>query len=160
MKLSKSLYIRGLQCSKSLWLKKYNEQVLSDNTASQTAIFETGDAVGDLACQLFPHGREIPYEGTSFEEKINTTQEWLDDTVENIYEATFEYDGILVMVDILHTNKDKSVEIYEVKSATSVKNVYLDDASVQYYVLHGLGYDVKSVSIIHINNNLFKNNVT
>jgi len=152
VKLSKSLYTRGLQCNKSLWLKKHREDLLTKPNASQKAVFATGDAVGDLACELFPDGKEIPFKGTSFEEKIALTKQWLNDGVKNIYEATFVYDGVLVMVDILHVNSDKSVEIYEVKSSTSVKPVYLDDASIQYYVLNGLGYDVKTTSIVHINN--------
>jgi len=152
MKLSKSLYTRGLQCSKSLWLKKHKSEVLSNPNTSQKAIFATGDVVGGLACELFPNGKEIPFEGTTFEEKIALTQKWLNDGLKNIYEATFEYDGVLVMVDILHINDDGSVEIYEVKSSTGVKDVYLDDASIQYYVLHGLGYDVRRASIVHINN--------
>lgn len=141
-----------MQCPKSLWLKKNKAELLSKPNASQKAIFETGDEVGDLACKLFPSGREIPYEETTFKEKIDLTKKWMDEGLDNIYEATFEYDGILVMVDILHINKDKSVEIYEVKSSTAVKSVYLDDASIQYYVLDNLGYDVRSTSIVHINN--------
>jgi len=152
MNLSKSLYTRGLQCTKSLWLKKHNKEVLSQPNESAQAVYATGDEVGGLACDLFPDGKEIPFEGTTFDEKINLTQQWLDDGLPNIYEATFKYDGILVMVDVLHINEDKSVEIYEVKSSTGVKDVYLDDASIQYYVLKGLGYDVKKTSIVHINN--------
>jgi len=152
MRLSKSLYTRGLQCEKSLWLKKKRAELLSKPTASQKAVFETGDAVGGLACKLFPNGKEIPYDGTTFDEKIELTKQWLNEGIENIYEATFEYEGVLVMVDILHVNSNGSMEIYEVKSSTGVKAVYLDDASIQYYVLHGLGYDVQRVSIIHINN--------
>ena len=152
MRLSKSLYTRGLQCPKSLWLKKYNKDILTTADSSAQAIFETGDRVGSLACKLFPDGEEIPFEGTSFEEKIALTQQWLNEGMKNIYEATFEYDGILVMVDILHINDDNAVEIYEVKSSTSVKSVYLDDASIQYYVLNGLGYNVKTTNIVHINN--------
>jgi hypothetical protein len=150
--LSKSLYTRGLQCTKSLWLKKYKKEVLSKPDVSAQAVFETGDEVGGLACDLFPNGKEIPFEGTTFDEKINLTKQWLVDGLPNIYEATFKFDNILVMVDVLHINEDKSVEIYEVKSSTGVKDVYLDDASIQYYVLNGLGYDVKKTSIIHINN--------
>jgi len=152
VKLSKSLYVRGLQCPKSLWLKKNKVELLSKPSASQTAIYKTGDEVGDLACKLFPNGREVPYEETTFQEKIDLTTKWMDEGISNIYEATFEYDGVLVMVDILHINDDRSVEIYEVKSSTAVKSVYLDDASIQYYVLHNLGYDVRSASIVHINN--------
>jgi hypothetical protein len=152
MTLSKSLYTRGLQCSKSLWLKKYKKDVLTPPDAQAQAIFETGDKVGALACQLFPEGKEIPFEGTTFDEKIALTKQWMCEGVKNIYEATFKYDDILVMVDILHINDDGSIEINEVKSSTEVKDVYLHDASIQYYVLNGLGYDVKKTNIVHINN--------
>lgn len=158
MNLSKSLYTRGLQCVKSLWLKKYQKDVLTPPDTSAEAIFATGDKVGALACELFPNGKEIPFEGTSFEEKTALTKKWLDEGLQNIYEATFVYDNILVMVDILHINDDNSVEINEVKSSTEVKDVYLDDASIQYYVLNGLGYKVKKTNIIHINNKYIRGN--
>lgn len=152
MRLSKSLYIRGLQCTKSLWLKKYKKDVLTPPDGSVEAIFETGNEVGALACQLFPEGKEVPYENTSFEEKTALTKKWIDESATNIYEATFAYDDIVVMVDILHINSDGTLEIYEVKSSTEVKPVYLDDVSIQQYVLNGLGYTVKSANVVHINN--------
>ncbi|HIQ28244.1 MAG TPA: DUF2779 domain-containing protein [Sulfurovum sp.] len=152
MNLSKSLYTRGLQCPKSLWLKKHQRDVLTPPDASAKAIFRTGDEVGALACTLFPNGKEIPFNRTTFEEKIALTKLYLNEGIKDIYEATFSFDGVLVMIDILHINDDGSVEIYEVKSSTSVKDVYLDDASIQYYVLNGLGYDVKCTNIVHINN--------
>ena len=151
MQLSKSLYTRGLQCVKSLWLKKYNRDVLTPPDTSTEAIFETGNIVGDLACQFFPNGVEIPYEGTTFEDKIVMTQDLINQGIKHIYEATFKFEGILVMVDILNI-EDNTVTINEVKSSTEVKDVYVDDASIQYYVLNGLGYEVKRVNIIHINN--------
>jgi hypothetical protein len=152
MQLSKSLYVRGLQCKKALWLKKYKDEVLTPPDDSAKNIFETGNKVGDLACQLFPNGKEIPYENTTFDEKIVLTKQWIKEGLKNIYEASFSLDDIFIMVDILHINDDNSVEIYEVKSSTEVKDVYLDDVSIQYYVLNGLGFNVKKASIIHINN--------
>ena len=151
MKLSKSLYTRAIQCQKSLWLKKHNKDVLTPPNAAAQAIFENGNEVGDLACRLFPNGIEIPYLNTTFQDKINLTQEYINQGTQNIYEATFEFDGILIMIDILNI-KDNSVIINEVKSSTQIKGIYLHDASIQYYVLNGLGYDVKKVNIIHINN--------
>lgn len=148
MNISKSLYIRGLQCHKSLWLKKYNSDVLE---ASNESVLENGNNVGDLACELYPGGVEIPYEGTSFEDKIIMTQDLINQGVKDIYEATFQFNGILVMVDILNV-EDNTVIINEVKSSTDVKDVYLHDLSIQYYVLNGLGYDVKETNVIHINN--------
>jgi len=89
MRLSKSLYTRGLQCVKSLWIKKYNKAVLAQPDSSAQAVFETGDKVGGLACELFPNGREIPFDGTSFEEKIALTKQWMKEGLNNIYEAAF-----------------------------------------------------------------------
>ena len=152
MKLSKSLYTRGLQCTKSLWLKKKNNTVLSTLDTYEEAIFEVGDQIGALACKLFPNGVEVPYEGTSFQEKIDLTKKHLREGMNNIYEATFQFDDILVMVDLLHVNTEGQLEIYEVKSSTGVKDVYMDDAAIQYYVLSGLGYNIKTVNIVHINN--------
>ncbi len=158
MKLSKSLYTRGLQCVKSLWLKKYNKDVLTEPDDYAKAIFAAGNKVGDLACELFPNGKEIPYEGTTFEEKVALTQKWIDEDLRNIYEATFEYDDVLVMVDILHKTESNSFEIYEVKSSSwnskkKIKDIekYIHDASIQFYVLKGLGYNISKCSITMIN---------
>jgi hypothetical protein len=152
MNISKSQFVRGLQCVKSLWLYKYKRDIAitPPNTASQN-VFDTGTRVGQMAQELFPNGETIPFEGTSFSEKIALTKSLIEQGAETIYEATFDYDGILVMVDILHKKID-GWEIYEVKSSTEVKDVYLQDASVQYYVLNGNGLQINSVNIVHINN--------
>jgi len=151
MTLSKSQYIRGLQCVKSLWLKKYKPDLLSESESSSEATLDTGHKVGELACELFPDGVAIPDEVTSLDKKVALTQQLIDKGEKNIYEASFQYEGIFVAVDILHINDDKTVEIYEVKSSTDVKEVYLDDLSIQYYVLKGLGYTIKSANLVHIN---------
>jgi len=158
LNLSKSLYTRGLQCSKSLWLKKYKKGVLTPPDEAAQAVFETGNTVGDLACKLFTDGKEVPFEGTSFDEKVALTQKWMDEGVENIYEATFKYHGIIVMVDILHKAPNGSWEIYEVKSSTwnakkTLKSIqkYINDASIQYFVLNGCGLEISQTSITLLN---------
>jgi len=154
MNLSKSLYTRGMQCPKSLWLKKYKLEVLTPPDASVQAVFETGNVVGELACQLFPDGKEVLFT-RDYGEMIATTKVLLDEGVQNIYEATFNYNGILVMVDILHVEPD-GVEIYEVKSSTSVKDIYLHDVSIQYYVLKNLGFHIKSANVVHIDSSYIR----
>ncbi|WP_415250984.1 DUF2779 domain-containing protein [Sulfurimonas sp.] len=150
MNLSKSLYTRGIQCSKALWLKKHKSSVLSLPNASAEAIFETGNIVGDLACELFPNGKKVGF-GKGFEEMLYTTKQYIEEDTSNIYEATFAYDGILVMLDILHIDGD-GISIYEVKSSTSVKDIYIHDVSIQYYVLKHLGFNIKSANVIHLDN--------
>ena len=150
MTLSKSLYIRGLQCEKSLWLKKKKPDVLQAPDDSAQAVFDTGTSVGEIACELFGGGSRIEYTG-DFGSQMAKTKELIERGTKVIYEATFCFDGILVMVDILRICEDGLI-INEVKSSTSVKDVYIDDASIQYYVISSLGYKVSGVNIIHIDN--------
>jgi hypothetical protein len=61
------------------------------------------------------------------------------------------------MVDILHKGKN-GWEVYEVKSSTEVKPIYIQDASIQYYALKGCGLDISKVSVVHINNKYIRGN--
>jgi len=154
LNLSKSLYTKGIQCPKALWLKKYKPSVLTPPDESAQAIFETGNVVGALACDLFPDGKEVSYT-TNYDEMISTTKQYLEEGLSNIYEATFNFEGILIMVDILNIT-DNTINIYEVKSSTEVKDIYIHDVSIQYYVLKNvlepMGYKINSANVVHINN--------
>ncbi len=148
--LSKSLYIRGLQCHKSLFLQKYQPSLKGDISDAQEAIFQGGRDVGVLAWQLFPGGIEIPYEGLSHQEQIDLTQSKIKQGVKPIYEATFSHQDVFVKVDILQKGS-RGWEIYEVKGGTKLDPVYVDDAALQYHVLTGAGIKVNKVFITHIN---------
>ncbi len=149
--LSKSLFIRGRQCHKSLWLHKNRPELKDTLSDAQQAVFQTGTDVGILAQQLFAGGIEIPYEGLSHQEQIDKTKFGIANETETIYEATFLYDGVFVKVDILHQGV-RGWEIYEVKGSTEVKDVHIFDAALQYRVLTGAGLDISKVAIVHINN--------
>ncbi|EGG0461655.1 DUF2779 domain-containing protein [Campylobacter lari] len=155
MFFSKSRYTRGTQCAKSLWLKTYKNEVLSVPDENALAKFNTGNKVGELACNLFPNGVKIEFEGSSFDEKCEQTRKLLENNQEVIYEATFCYDGILIMIDILQNTKDGLI-VNEVKSSTSLKDVYIDDCALQYYVLSNLNYKIKQVNLIHLNNEYYR----
>ena len=157
--LSKSLYLNGLQCQKYLWLKIHRKEKLQKPDTNLEAIFTTGDKVGEKACKLFPGGKQIKYDETvPHSERIALTKKYIADGVKTIYEATFEYDGVLVMVDILNLDNDGNFEIYEVKSSTwnSKKNLksidtYIKDISIQYYVLNGYGLKISKACITLLN---------
>ncbi|MBT0821766.1 DUF2779 domain-containing protein [Campylobacter lari] len=153
MFFSKSRYTRGAQCAKSLWLNTYNKDVL--NSSNKSTKTDIGNKVGELACNLFPNGVKIEFEGSSFDEKCEQTRKLLENNQEVIYEATFCYDGILIMIDILQNTKDGLI-INEVKSSTSLKDVYIDDCALQYYVLSNLNYKIKQVNLIHLNNEYYR----
>lgn len=146
--LSKSRYCKCVQCKKILWLKKYKPEYAVQTT--KDSVFENGSRVGELAKKLF--GK---YQNVEFNEDLNimieTTEKLLKNKPNIITEASFNYDNNFCSVDILKNDID-GIEIYEVKSSTEIHNVYLDDASYQYYVLSNLGLNIKKVCIVYINN--------
>ena len=150
--LSKTLYVKGKNCEKLLWLNKHNKAVLTPPNADTKARLDQGNAVGGLACSLFPGGREIPFDGKTFNQKIALTREWLRMDIETIFEATFEFDGVLVMVDCLDRSSGGGwFIVHEVKSSTHVKDSYVQDAALQFYVLRNLGYFVYKIYITILN---------
>ena len=149
--LSKSLFIRGLQCHKSLYLHKRSPELRDEITGSQESLFQAGASVGELAKKLFPGGGDIPYEGLTYQEQIDRTRAEIDRGAVTIYEAAFCHDEVFVKVDILHKGPG-GWEIHEVKSSTSVKDVHLDDTAIQHYVVTGSGLTVSRASLVHINN--------
>jgi hypothetical protein len=149
--LSKSLFIKGLQCHKLLYLQKHNPELKDEISDSQEAIFAGGRDVGILAWELFPGGVEIPYEGLSHQEQLDLTQQKIKEGQKTIYEATFSHQGVFVKVDILHKGKT-GWDIYEVKASTKVKDVHIEDVAVQYYVVSGTGLSVSRAYLVHINN--------
>ena len=150
--ISKSLYIRALQCPKSFWLYK-NRPELREVEEKET-LFNRGYEVGDLAKKLFDGGVEIEFNPDDFRGMIKKTKELLDK--ENIiYEATFSENGIFIMADILVRNGD-GWNMYEVKSSTNVKDYHIDDASIQWYAISNV-INLKKAFIVHINNEYEKN---
>ncbi|PHR54463.1 MAG: phosphomethylpyrimidine kinase [Arcobacter sp.] len=117
--------------------------------------FQTGHMVGTLACSLFPNGKEVIFNSDDFDGMAKTTKKWMDEGIEHIYEATFLYEGILVLIDVLKVLPE-GVEIYEVKSSSSVKEIYLHDVSIQLYVLKQLGYTVLSSNLVHIDSSYIR----
>ena len=85
MTLSKSQYIRGLQCHKSLWLYKNKPELRDTPNQAQESLFNTGQDVGELAKKLFPNGVEIKFDANNFEAMVSKTKELIEDGTEVIY---------------------------------------------------------------------------
>ncbi len=146
--LSKSLYCAGVQCPRMLWLKKHHPELFDESVMNQ-AVLETGLEVGDLAMGLFGDFVEVPYGDLT--EMIAVTDRLLQEGVENIAEASFSWEGCFCSVDILRNLGEKKVELYEVKSSTSVHDIYLHDVAYQMYVLEQLGFRVEKACLVHLN---------
>jgi len=149
--LSKSLYIKGLQCHKALWLQKYKPELKDEVPESLQAVFDSGTNVGILAQELFPGGLLVPYEGLTHQEQIEATRKAINDGMETIYEAAFSHNDIFIKADIIHKGT-AGWELYEVKSSTGLKDVYIEDIAVQYFVIAGSGLSLSKAFLVHINN--------
>ncbi len=149
--LSKSSFIKGIQCEKQLFLYKYHYDWMDKVSENLQAVFKRGTDVGVLAQELFPGGKIATDDPKKSDAAINKTSKLIDENTEVIYEAAFLFDGILVISDIIVKIGNKW-KIYEVKSSTSISDTYLIDAAVQYYVLSNSSIEIEDISIIYINN--------
>lgn len=147
--LSKSRFCSAVQCPKMLWLKQnkpeeFNNDVMDEN------VLKTGSAVGDLAMGLFGPYVEVPFGDLT--DMIDETDRLINDGVSVIAEASFSYDGNFCSVDILLNHGGGKVDIYEVKSSTSVSDIYIYDTAYQHFVLSQLGYDIGTTNLVTIDN--------
>lgn len=146
--LSKSKYCRAIQCNKMLWLEKNKTEEKGE--MDNQAVLDNGTKVGELAKGIFGNYTNIEYD-ENLDKMIYDTKEALKESSNIITEASFKYKNNFCSIDILKVNEN-SVEIYEVKSSTEIKDIYLDDISYQFYILNKLGYKVTKASIVYINN--------
>lgn len=156
-RLSKSTFIRGLQCEKSLYLYKHHYQLKDPTPQSLQAVFDQGTNVGILAQELFPNGVDAsPENHFKMVESVGKTLDFISKGETIIYEATFLYNDVLAALDIL-IKDEEGWKAYEVKSSTKVTDTYIKDASIQYYTITNSGIDLKDISIVYINNQYVKN---
>ncbi|MBR3784318.1 MAG: hypothetical protein IKJ78_07660 [Bacteroidales bacterium] len=138
--LSKSKYIRGLQCERALWLDVH-EPRLARYTAEQMRRFDRGRDFEYAFKAQFPDGIDLSAElGRNVDLYPARTAQLLDlrpcsaaKTV--LFEAGFQYDDVLVLADVVCQRDDGSLDIYEVKSGTTLSDTYRRDAALQHYVI-------------------------
>lgn len=145
--LSKSTYIRGLQCHKSLYLNKFRPYLRDKLSEEQLAKFARGHAVGKVAQQLFPGGVTMTRPGKPAALK---TAQLINEGFPVIYEACFIHNDVIVALDIL-VKSGNGWLAYEVKSSMALSNVYYNDAFLQYHVINGSGLKPENFFLIHRN---------
>ncbi|MCO5233629.1 MAG: DUF2779 domain-containing protein [Chitinophagales bacterium] len=149
--LSKSSLIRGIQCSKALYLYKYHYEQRDPVSRQQQDKFDRGHQVGKLAQSLFPGGKDCtPPNHYSYQQSIQATSALISAQYPVIYEAAFKFEGILIALDIL-VNRDGKWYAYEVKSSLKISQTYLQDISIQYHIIKSCGIELEDVFIVHIN---------
>lgn len=124
----------------------------------QRAKFQRGTDVGIMAHEYFPGGIDMsPTSPSQFPKKIQETWDNLSNTEINImYEAVFQYNDTLIMLDMLVRDGDKWLAV-EVKSSMALSDTYYNDAALQYYVLHGCQVPLSDFMLMYINGDYERN---
>ena len=145
--LSKSRILSFLQCSKRLYLEVHHRNLMKYSSSSEIA-FRIGNEVGEVAQKvLMPGGVLIEYD-RDLRKAIETTQKYLNDLFDlTLYEATLQTQNIQVRADLLAKEKD-FIHVVEVKSSTSIKDIYLVDCAIQYWVMDEAGFTPSKINAV------------
>lgn len=151
-KLSKSLYLSGIQCLKNLYLNVFQPADMPDTTVLQQDIFKQGIEVGKIATQRYTDGIRIE-QMDHHEAIMDTRKATKDPNVNAIFEAAFEYNGVKIRVDILERKASDQWNLIEVKSSTGTEDINIQDVALQIYVLEGTGLSLADAGILYLNKN-------
>jgi hypothetical protein len=158
--LSKSQYLRGLQCPKALWLHRYRPDLKPDIPPARQYLFDSGREVGRLAQSYFQGGVEIVAAYNRIEEAVRSTIIESRRKPAALFEAAaLTTDGAYSRIDIMcHEGKAEAWDLVEVKSTTVVKDYHLDDMAFQRYTFVTAGYEIGNSFLMHIDNTYVKRN--
>ena len=152
--LSKSKYLAGLQCPKYLWIRINQPETIPEPDTVTQYIFDQGYLVGEYAKKLFPGGIDIQHD--DFMGNIAATKRLLAER-KPLFEAGILSGKIYCRVDILNPVDEDEWDIIEIKSGTSVKDVYIDDVSFQKHCCGKAGLKIRTCKLGFINNQYVKN---
>lgn len=137
------------QCPKRLWLSVHRPDLAEQDEGAEGR-FATGHEVGAIACALLPDGVMVEAE-PDLATALATTRALLDNGHDRpIFEATLQYDGILVRIDVLEPDDAAGWRMAEVKSSTKAKDYHVGDLATQLWVARNAGVSISSAAIRHI----------
>ena len=148
--LTKSDYLRYLECPIHLWWHRHRQHEVGSHIDPQTKwIFEQGNMVEGYARSLFPDA--VMVKGHT-EKSEQQTRELIEDGERTIFQATAVADDLLAMADVLQQDPDtQEWNLYEVKSTTDVEDTHYRDVCFQMIVFKKAGYAMGRLHLIHVN---------
>ncbi len=150
MAITKTDFVRALQCPKMMWLDKHKpeEKIIPPEVQER---LDLGNEYGDGAMGIFGDYVEVTCfkeDGRlDFKAMIEKTAECVKNGASVICEAAFSHYGNYCAVDILRRNGEY-FDLYEVKNSPEVKEVFLQDIGFQRYILKKCGIKLKGSYII------------
>ena len=151
-RLSKSQYLKGLQCPKALWLFRHQPDLAPPISEQKQWLFDSGHEVGTLAQACFENGHLIDAPYYQIDKAIESTNRSIAVGREVIFEATAcSPDGAYSRIDVLRKiTGTGNWDLIEVKQSTGIKDYHLDDIALQRYAFDGAGYDIRRSILMHL----------
>ena len=151
MAITKTDFMRGMQCRKMLWLDKHRPSLRVIPPEVQARL-DAGNDFGDRAMGMFgPYEEMTVYlPGKRIPDKkamIARTQEHLAKGTPVICEAAFSNYNNYCAVDILRKT-ESGYDLYEVKNAPEVHEQFVRDAGFQYYIVTRCGLKIGRIFIV------------
>lgn len=151
MGISKTDFMRGMQCRKMLWLDKHKPSLKVIPPEVQQRL-DAGNGFGDRAMAMFGDYEEMTvYQpGTSYPDTkamVAKTLEHLDKGTPVICEAAFIYYNNYCALDILRKTST-GYDIYEVKNAPAVYDQFVRDVGFQYYIVSRCKVKIGNIYIV------------
>ena len=151
MGITKTDFMRGMQCPKMLWLDKHKPKLKVIPPEVQEKL-DAGNEFGDLAMGMFgPYEEMTVYRpGTHIPDKkamVQRTAEHLEAGTSVICEAAFMNYNNYCAVDILRKT-ETGYDIYEVKNTEELHDQFIRDAAFQYYIISRCALKIGKVFIV------------
>ena len=154
MGISKTDFMRGMQCPRMLWLDKHRPSLRVIPPETQIRL-NAGNDFGDRAMGMFgPYEEMTVYRpGTKVPDRkkmVEKTREHLLMGTEVICEAAFmDEAGNYCAADILRFDAERGCyDLYEVKNSPEVREQFVKDAAFQWYIIGRCGVSIGKVFIV------------
>ena len=151
MGITKTDFMRGMQCPRMLWLDKHRPELRVIPPEVQSRL-DAGNDFGDRAMGMFgPYEEMTVYRpGTHIPDKkamLARTAEHLALGTPVLCEAAFSFYNNYCAVDILRRT-ETGHDFYEVKNSPEVKDQFVRDAAFQFYIITRSGLKIDRVFLV------------
>ena len=151
MGITKTDFMRGMQCPKMLWLDKHKPGLKIIPPATQARL-DAGNEFGDRAMAMFGPFEEMTVyrPGTRIPDKRKSAEKTTHHLLMGtpvICEAAFIYYNHYCAADILRKTA-AGYDFYEVKNAPEVREQFVKDAAFQYYIMQRCRVPVRRIFLV------------
>ena len=151
MAMTKTSFMRGMQCPKMLWLDRHRPGLKVIPPEVQRRL-DAGNAFGDRAMGMFGQYEEMTVyrPGTTVPDTkamVEKTRQHLEAGTPVICEAAFSNYNNYCAADILRKTPD-GYDLYEVKNAPSLQEQFVKDVGFQYYIISRCGVRIGKIFIV------------